>query len=72
MIEFNVVFTFKWMLQQPTVCLYMGCVVNDEYHQLLYDAATKSSLTVSYQIRLDPQEHVQIGTCAVLITGNSR
>jgi len=50
----------------------MGCVGQDKYHQLLHDAATKAGLTLSYQVYVDPEGHVQTGTCAVLITGNSR
>jgi len=61
-----------WILQQPGVCVYMGCVGQDKYHQLLHDAATKAGLTLSYQVHLDPEGRVQTGTCAVLITGNNR
>ncbi|CAF2041554.1 unnamed protein product [Rotaria magnacalcarata] len=61
-----------WILQQPGVCVYMGCVGQDKYHQLLHDAASKSGLTLAYQIYENPAEHVQTGTCAVLITGNDR
>jgi adenosine kinase len=50
----------------------MGCVGQDKYHQLLYDAATKAGLTLSYQVHVDLEEHVQTGTCAVLITGTNR
>ena len=50
----------------------MGCVGQDKYNQLLNDAATKAGLTLSYQIHHDPEERVQTGTCAVLITGNNR
>lgn len=61
-----------WMLQQPGVCVYMGCVGQDKYNQLLSDAASKSGLTLSYQVHHDPEGHIQTGTCAVLITGNNR
>ena len=60
------------MLQQPGACVYMGCVGQDKYHQLLHDAATKAGLTLSYQVHTDPKGHIQTGTCAVLITGNNR
>ena len=63
---------FQWLLQQPHVCVYMGCVGQDKYHQLLYDAASKAGLTLSYQVQSGSDERPQTGTCAVLITGNSR
>ncbi|CAF4601030.1 unnamed protein product, partial [Rotaria socialis] len=37
-----------WILQQPGVCVYTGCVGQDKYHQLLHDAASKSGLTLAY------------------------
>ncbi|CAF1284581.1 unnamed protein product [Rotaria sordida] len=61
-----------WLLQQPGVCIYMGCVGQDKYHQLLHDAATLAGLTLSYQVYVDPEGHIQTGTCAVLISGNNR
>jgi len=61
-----------WLLQQANTCVYMGCVGQDKYHQLLYDTATKAGLTLSYQVHADPGTHVQTGTCAVLLTGNDR
>ncbi len=63
---------FKWMLQQPGACVYIGCVGQDKYHQLLHDVATKAGLTLSYQVHVDPEGQVQTGTCAVLITGKNR
>jgi sugar/nucleoside kinase (ribokinase family) len=50
----------------------MGCVGQDKYHQLLYDAASKAGLTLSYQSHVDHSGHIHTGTCAVLITGNNR
>jgi sugar/nucleoside kinase (ribokinase family) len=50
----------------------MGCVGQDKYHQFLHDTASKSGLTLSYQIYVDPEGQTQTGTCAVLITGNDR
>jgi sugar/nucleoside kinase (ribokinase family) len=60
------------MLQQPGACVYIGCVGQDKYHQLLHDAATKAGLTLSYQVYVDPEGQVHTGTCAVLITGKDR
>lgn len=60
------------MLQQPGVCVYMGCVGQDKYHQLLYEAASQAGLTLSYQVHHDSENHLPTGTCAVLITGNNR
>ncbi|CAF0875782.1 unnamed protein product [Rotaria sordida] len=64
--------TATWLLQQPHVCVYMGCVGQDKYHQLLHDAASKSGLLLSYQICENSEERIQTGTCAVLINGNNR
>ncbi|CAF0987026.1 unnamed protein product [Adineta steineri] len=61
-----------WLLQQANSCVYMGCVGQDKYHQLLHDAASKAGLILSYQVHTDSEERVQTGTCAVLITGNNR
>lgn len=61
-----------WFLQQPNVSVYMGCVGQDKYHQLLHDAASKAGLLLSYQIQHDTEDRIQTGTCAVLITGNNR
>jgi adenosine kinase len=60
------------MLQRPNLCVYMGCVGQDKYHQLLHDAATKAGLILSYQVKTDSEERLQTGTCAVLITSNNR
>ncbi|CAF1334415.1 unnamed protein product [Adineta steineri] len=57
-----------WMLQQPKSCVYMGCVGQDKYQQILHDAATKAGLTLSYQV----DSKTETGTCAVMITGNDR
>lgn len=65
-------FDFQWFLQQPNVSVYMGCVGQDKYHQLLHDAASKAGLLLSYQIQHDTEDRIQTGTCAVLITGNNR
>ncbi|UJR16035.1 hypothetical protein I4U23_002949 [Adineta vaga] len=61
-----------WLLQQPNTSVYMGCVGQDKYHQLLHDAASKAGLILSYQVQTDSEERIQTGTCAVLITGNNR
>ncbi|CAF3377594.1 unnamed protein product [Rotaria socialis] len=61
-----------WLLQQPNICVYMGAVGDDKYHQLLHDAAAKAGLLLSYQVYTNPKEQIQTGTCAVLITGNNR
>jgi hypothetical protein len=50
----------------------MGSVGQDKYQQLLHDAASKAGLMLSYQVHADPEERMQTGTCAVLITGNNR
>lgn len=50
----------------------MGCVGQDKYQQLLYEAAAKAGLTLSYQVYVDHEGQVKTGTCAVLLTGNNR
>jgi sugar/nucleoside kinase (ribokinase family) len=50
----------------------MGCVGQDKYQQLLYDAASKAGLILSYQVRIDSEERIKTGTCAILITDNNR
>lgn len=60
------------MLQQPGICVYMGCVGQDKYNQLLHDAASQAGLTLSYQIHHDHEGRILTGTCAVLVTGNNR
>ena len=59
-------------MQQSNSCVYMGCVGQDKYHQLLHDAASKAGLILSYQVHKDSEDRIQTGTCAVLITGNDR
>lgn len=50
----------------------MGCVGQDKYHELLLETASKAGLTLAYQVHVDHQEHIQTGTCAVLLTDNNR
>lgn len=62
----------QWLLQQPGVCVYMGCVGQDKYHQLLHDAASQAGLTLCYQVQHKTDENIPTGTCAVLINGANR
>ncbi|CAF0728169.1 unnamed protein product [Didymodactylos carnosus] len=57
-----------WLLQQPNVATYMGCVGRDKYGQLMQEEGSKAGLIVSYEVNPDHST----GTCAVLITENNR
>lgn len=58
----------QWILKQPKVAVFFGCVGKDRYAEILEDKARSAGLDVHYQVR----EDVPTGTCAVLITGTHR
>ncbi|XP_026845228.1 adenosine kinase isoform X1 [Drosophila persimilis] len=58
----------QWILGQPKVAVFFGCVGEDEYADILMEKARSAGLDVHYQIKKD----VPTGTCAVLITGTHR
>lgn len=58
----------QWILGQPGVCSFFGCVGRDESGSTLEKCATDAGVTVKYQIHA---EH-PTGKCAVLITGQER
>ncbi|XP_037720550.1 adenosine kinase isoform X1 [Drosophila subpulchrella] len=58
----------QWILRQPRVAVFFGCVGEDRYAQILKEKAQSAGLDVHYQVKQD----VPTGTCAVLITGTHR
>lgn len=57
-----------WILGQPNVCTFMGCVGKDKNAEIMREKASEVGLKTLYQIN----EQVSTGTCAVLITGKDR
>ncbi|CAH2043144.1 unnamed protein product, partial [Iphiclides podalirius] len=58
----------QWILKQPNVCTYFGCVGHDEYAQILKERAEADGVRVHYQVT----DEAPTGTCAVLVTGTHR
>lgn len=58
----------QWMLQQPGMTAYMGCVGKDEFGTKLADACKSDGVQTFYQI----DESVPTGTCAVTILNKER
>lgn len=58
----------QWVLEQPNLCTFFGCVGVDEYSKILEDRARKAGVNVQYQYT----DRESTGTCAVLITGHNR
>lgn len=58
----------QWILGQPKVAVFFGCVGEDKYAEILAEKARAAGLDVHYQVKKD----VPTGTCAVLITGTHR
>jgi len=58
----------QWMIGQKNVTTYMGCIGNDEFGKILTDKAAEAGVNAVYQ----KHPTVKTGTCAVLLTGNSR
>ncbi|KAH8269947.1 hypothetical protein KR018_000257, partial [Drosophila ironensis] len=58
----------QWILGQPNVAVFFGCVGKDRYAEILKEKARSAGLDVHYQVKSD----VPTGTCAVLITGTHR
>ncbi|BES92732.1 adenosine kinase [Nesidiocoris tenuis] len=62
----NSVRVAQWILGQPNVCAYMGCVGKDEYSEILAKKARDDGVMVLYQYTTERPT----GTCAVLVTAN--
>jgi len=58
----------QWMLQQPKVCNYIGCVGKDEFGQKLKEAAEKDGVNTCYLV----DETTPTGTCAVCVVDKER
>ncbi|XP_055628467.1 uncharacterized protein LOC129769953 [Toxorhynchites rutilus septentrionalis] len=58
----------QWILQQPGIAVFFGCVGKDKYAEILSKKATDDGVNVQYQFC----EQAPTGTCAVLITGTQR
>lgn len=58
----------QWLLEQPKVASYFGCVGKDKYADKLREIAEQAGVNVQYQV----DESTPTGTCAVLITEKDR
>ncbi|XP_042899992.1 uncharacterized protein [Parasteatoda tepidariorum] len=54
----------QWILQQPNVFAFMGCIGKDEFGKILESKAKEAGVLVSYQYH----DTLPTGTCAVVIT----
>lgn len=45
----NVFSFFQWILRQPNVSVYMGCVGEDKYSKILEDKVRSDGVNVQYQ-----------------------
>ena len=59
---------FQWIIEQPKVSSYFGCVGKDFYADILKDIAEKAGVNVCYQV----DESAQTGLCAACLSGKSR
>nr|XP_023025282.1 adenosine kinase [Leptinotarsa decemlineata] len=59
----------QWLIGEPFVTTYFGCVGMDKYSRILFEKATDDGVNVRYQ-QCDKGEPT--GTCAVLITDHNR
>ncbi|KAH8405338.1 hypothetical protein KR222_005808, partial [Zaprionus bogoriensis] len=58
----------QWILGQPNVAAFFGCVGKDDYADILRTKARLAGVDAHYQV----SEDTPTGTCAVLITGTHR
>lgn len=56
----------QWILRQPNVSVYMGCVGEDKYSKILEDKLRSDGVNAQYQYT----DKEPTGTCAVLVTNN--
>jgi adenosine kinase len=64
----NMLRVAQWVLAKPNIATMMGGVGNDEYGNILANAAISEGVNVQYQILTT----IPTGTCAALITGANR
>eukprot|EP00667_Euglena_gracilis_P017822 EG_transcript_18833 len=58
----------NWMLQEPGLCSYVGCIGKDAFGQTMQEKCAAEGLNVPFMI----SETVPTGTCGVLVTGIER
>ena len=64
----NAIRVAQWLLQQPKVTSFLGCVGNDDKAELLQRAAERDGVHVNYCVNDDEPT----GTCGAIITGEDR
>jgi len=60
----NAVIGAQWFLRQPNICVFMGCIGDDEYGRILAGKAKEAGVKTMYMI----SETERTGTCAVCIS----
>lgn len=58
----------QWIINQPNVAVFFGCVGEDKYSEILETRARGDGVNVRYQKRPE----YETGKCAVLVTGKHR
>eukprot|EP00933_Yihiella_yeosuensis_P014531 TRINITY_DN129_c0_g1_i1.p1 TRINITY_DN129_c0_g1~~TRINITY_DN129_c0_g1_i1.p1 ORF type:complete len:343 (+),score=106.35 TRINITY_DN129_c0_g1_i1:111-1139(+) len=58
----------QWMLQEPNMTAYMGCIGDDKFGQQLTDACKKDGVLAKYMV----DKSTPTGTCAVTILDKER
>ncbi|XP_030570040.1 adenosine kinase isoform X1 [Drosophila novamexicana] len=58
----------QWIIGQPNVAVFFGCVGKDKFADILREKARAAGVDAHYQV----SEDTPTGTCAVLITGTHR
>jgi adenosine kinase len=58
----------NWMLEEPGLCSYVGCVGKDKYGTTMTEKCTAEGLAVPFMVT----EEQPTGTCGVLVTGIER
>ncbi|KAK5641458.1 hypothetical protein RI129_010005 [Pyrocoelia pectoralis] len=58
----------QWILEEPNVTTFFGCVGDDDYAKILEKYARSNGVNVKYQCN----KNEPTGTCAVLITDKNR
>lgn len=64
----NALRTASWIINQPNVCTFMGCIGDDKNAMIMKEKAAEVGLKTVYQTDVN----TPTGTCAVLISGNDR
>lgn len=64
----NALRTASWILKQPNVVTFMGCIGEDKNAEIMKEKAKEVGLNTAYQV----DSKTPTGTCAVLISGKDR